>query len=366
MSMHQMLFSSKLLTFPTDLYDIYLYELVNIYNIFITSTCNIFNIIYVIIHSPRRHFDPNNSGSVHYGEFIWAFFNRRGLVRQWKHKTKGITEAEIKMKFHMADINGDGRLNHKEFKKLLHSFGIDINDQDIDILINRFDLDHDGDIDLNEFRLFIESEQQNLHEVEGTGGFNPSKVLPLPKSKPQPPSSSSSPPQPLSSSSPSSYAISTDDWQVSASSTNRNDRNSSRSMISQQRHQRSSSAPRGNNSASRSSSSSSSSRLTIHGPQRTRSPISHRNSSNKCQSSVEYALETIRKVAENKSNKLNLKKLFQQFDHSGDGFLTLSEMAEAFLHLGVHLNVEELTTVFKYVSFIYIYIYINIIYIPFV
>jgi len=239
----------------------------------------------------------------------------------------------------MADINGDGRLNHKEFKKLLHSFKIDINDQDIDILINRFDLDHDGDIDLHEFRLFIESEQKNLHEVEGTGGFNPSKVLPLPKSKPQQSSPQSQPP--LSSSSSSPYAVSTDDWQVS----------SSRPMISQQprHHQRSSSAPRGSTS---SSSSSSSSKLTVHGPQRTRSPISHRNSSNRHpstinQSSVEYALETIHKAVEIKSNKLNLKKLFQQFDRSGDGFLTLSEMAEAFLHLGVHLDVEELTAVFK-------------------
>ena len=282
-----------------------------------------------------RHFDPNNSGSVHYGEFIWAFFNRRGLVRQWKHKTKGITEVEIKRRFHMADINGDGRLNHKEFKKLLHSFNIDINDQDIDILINRFDLDHDGDIDLHEFRLFIESEQKNLHEVEGTGGFNPSKVLPLPKSKPQQSSPQSQPP---SSSSSSTYAVSTDDWQVS----------SSRPMISLQsrHHQRSISAPRGR------STSSSSSKLTVHGPQRTRSPLNHRNSSNRHpstinQSSVEYALETIHKAVEIKSNKLNLKKLFQQFDRSGDGFLTLSEMAEAFLHLGVHLDVEELTAVFK-------------------
>jgi hypothetical protein len=122
-------------------------------------------------------------------------------------------------------------------------------------------------------------------------------------------------------------------------------------MISQQprHHQRSSSAPRGSTS---SSSSRSSSKLTVHGPQRTRSPISHRNSSNRHpstinQSSVEYALETIHKAVEIKSNKLNLKKLFQQFDRSGDGFLTLSEMAEAFLHLGVHLDVEELTAVFK-------------------
>eukprot|EP01032_Pedospumella_encystans_P022776 gene22776-25801_t len=108
-----------------------------------------------------KHFDPNDSGSVHFGEFVWAFFNRRGLVRQWKRKTDGLTESDIKNKFHRADINGDGRLNPKEFKKLLKAFGMEMSPADIDILIERFDLDGDGDIDLPEFRAFIESEQKN-------------------------------------------------------------------------------------------------------------------------------------------------------------------------------------------------------------
>ena len=31
----------------------------------------------IVTHFIFRHFDPNESGSVHYGEFVWAFFNRR-------------------------------------------------------------------------------------------------------------------------------------------------------------------------------------------------------------------------------------------------------------------------------------------------
>lgn len=136
----------------------------------------------LLMHNYYRHFDPNDSGTVHFGEFVWAFFNRRGLVRQWKRKTEGMTEATIKTKFHLADVNGDGRLNPKEFKKLLRSFGMEMAAADIEILIDRFDLDNDGDIDLHEFRAFIESEQKNLFEAENAGA-NKSKALPPPKSQ---------------------------------------------------------------------------------------------------------------------------------------------------------------------------------------
>ena len=42
-------------------------------------------------------------------------------------------------------------------------FPLTINESDQNILINRFDIDHDGDIDMHEFFEFIESEKQNLH-----------------------------------------------------------------------------------------------------------------------------------------------------------------------------------------------------------
>ncbi len=91
---------------------------------------------------------------------MWAFFNRRDLVRKWKRTTDGMTQAQVKSKFHEADINGDGKLNPKEFKRLLKAFGMEMNDQEIEIVINRFDMDNDGDIDIFEFKNFIESEQK--------------------------------------------------------------------------------------------------------------------------------------------------------------------------------------------------------------
>ena len=106
------------------------------------------------------------------------------LVRQWKRKTDSMTEATIKQKFHMADINGDGRLNPKEFMKLLKSFGMDLSPADVEILIARFDVDNDGDIDLNEFRAFIESEQKNLSDATAsTAGALASSALPPPKGR---------------------------------------------------------------------------------------------------------------------------------------------------------------------------------------
>lgn len=111
-----------------------------------------------LIDALFSHFDPNGSGSVHYGEFCWAFFNRRGLINQWKQKTKGLTNRQIKSKFQCADKNGNGVLTRREFAKLLKSFSIKLSDMEIDLLIDRFDKDGDGELDLNEFTAFINSE----------------------------------------------------------------------------------------------------------------------------------------------------------------------------------------------------------------
>ena len=109
-----------------------------------------------------RHFDPNGSGSIHYGEFVWAFFNRRALVRQWKRVTQGLTHEQMRSKFHQFDVNGDGRLDQKEFKKMLKNLGIVIGDDEQKTLVERFDIDGDGDVDLREFFNFMESEMAAL------------------------------------------------------------------------------------------------------------------------------------------------------------------------------------------------------------
>jgi hypothetical protein len=105
-----------------------------------------------------RHFDPNNSGSVHYGEFCWAFFNRRSLITQWKQNTRTLNDRQIKTKLQLADRNGNGILSRKEFARLLKSFSIKLSDMEIDLLIDRFDKDGDGELDLAEFTAFINAE----------------------------------------------------------------------------------------------------------------------------------------------------------------------------------------------------------------
>lgn len=134
----------------------------------------------------NRHFDPDGSGSVHYGEFVWAFFNRRGLVRQWQRKTKGLTFAQIKERFHRSDINGDGNLDVKEFQRVLKAFGMTLPKEQLEILIDRFDLDGDGEINMQEFLSFIESEQNNFggSPIIGTAGAAAmaSSLLPAPRS----------------------------------------------------------------------------------------------------------------------------------------------------------------------------------------
>lgn len=112
------------------------------------------DVLLVLFH----HFDPNGSGSVLYGEFMWAFFNRRSLVRQWKTATKGMTNKQIELKFRQCDTSGNGKLNYKEFKKVLASFQIKLSDSDTELLMNRFDSDGDGSLDLFEFTHFIQEE----------------------------------------------------------------------------------------------------------------------------------------------------------------------------------------------------------------
>jgi hypothetical protein len=133
-----------------------------------------------------RHFDPNDSGSVHFGEFVWAFFNRRGLVRQWKRKTDGLTHSQVIGIFHAADTNGNGRLSPKEFKKLLaKQFKLDLSDSEIEILTGRFDVDGDGDIDIDEFLIFIESEQKDFDATATSvaNGQLQSSLLAVPKAR---------------------------------------------------------------------------------------------------------------------------------------------------------------------------------------
>jgi Ca2+-binding EF-hand superfamily protein len=110
------------------------------------------------LQSLYLHFDANQSGSIHYSEFLWAFFNRRSFIQQWKQKTKSLTKKQIQNLFNRYDVSGNGTLNQREFEKLLKKFEIKLSKNDFDLLMERFDQDGDGELDLEEFYLYIDKE----------------------------------------------------------------------------------------------------------------------------------------------------------------------------------------------------------------
>ena len=114
-----------------------------------------------------RHFDPNHSGGVNYGEFLWAFFNRRGFVKRWK-KANAVggstrTREQILSVFHANDTSGEGRLSLKEFGKALKELGIrGLPTGSVKTILQRFDTDGDGFLNAFEFTSYMRDEERRL------------------------------------------------------------------------------------------------------------------------------------------------------------------------------------------------------------
>ena len=87
--------------------------------------------------------------------------------------------------FHACDKNNDGKLGSKEFKKMLESLNVSLSDSDRELVMTQFDQDGDGKLDLNEFRDFIRSEQDELKKTAEAAQVK-AKTLPQPKSIPRP------------------------------------------------------------------------------------------------------------------------------------------------------------------------------------
>ena len=120
-----------------------------------------------------QHFDPNRSGEVNYGEFVWSFFNKKKLADRWNdvRKRGRASEAELKMAFFKLDEQGNGRLARKQFMKALERCGMYLDGVEVDALMRRFDIDGDGYIDYNEFAVFMRmQEEEHAREEEEEGG----------------------------------------------------------------------------------------------------------------------------------------------------------------------------------------------------
>jgi Ca2+-binding EF-hand superfamily protein len=141
-----------------------------------------------------RHFDPNGSGTVNYGEFLWAFFNRRRLIKQWKGAqqqqqqqhggSRERSAAQLRVIFHAHDSSGDGRLNARELRSALAAVGVQLQPWEVQGLLERFDIDHDDCIDYSEFIAYMEAQTRSRGSASGTstGALSPQKGASLPAS----------------------------------------------------------------------------------------------------------------------------------------------------------------------------------------
>jgi Ca2+-binding EF-hand superfamily protein len=126
-----------------------------------------------------QFFDPNGNGLVNYGEFMWAFFNRRSSMQvkqppltrpksaakappSPKKQQKVKSLRQIKNLFFELDRTGRGVLSTREFKSVFMRLEMTENMTavQIDRLVQRFDKDGDGLINYNEFVHFIRSEER--------------------------------------------------------------------------------------------------------------------------------------------------------------------------------------------------------------
>jgi Ca2+-binding EF-hand superfamily protein len=130
-------------------------------------------------------FDPNDSGSIHYGEFLWSFFNRRKFVKGFSTTSNDMSYQKKLALFHTFDKNGNGHLNKKEFAAFVKAAGIQLSSLEIDLVFQKFDIDKSGDISMEEFELFLQDEVKRLSpELHKERVINPKAHLSFNKSQP--------------------------------------------------------------------------------------------------------------------------------------------------------------------------------------
>ena len=115
------------------------------------------------IESLCVHFDANQNGKIHYSEFAFAFFNRRGLINKWRMiRGPGMrSEAAINSMFRKYDYDGSGKLEKDEFERCLGDMGIVLPSLEFQILCERFDEDGDGFVQPVEFMKFMKSLEES-------------------------------------------------------------------------------------------------------------------------------------------------------------------------------------------------------------
>eukprot|EP01083_Nonionella_stella_P227837 807999_1 len=74
-------------------------------------------------------------------------------------------KEEFKQAFELFDLNKNGKITHKELKKIMQGLGQNPTEVEIDELVKEIDADGDGTIDFNEFLAML-TRKANTNQME--------------------------------------------------------------------------------------------------------------------------------------------------------------------------------------------------------
>ncbi|TYZ68579.1 hypothetical protein PybrP1_009026 [[Pythium] brassicae (nom. inval.)] len=119
-----------------------------------------------------EHFDPNRSGAIDYGELLWGFFNRRAFLKKWQLRKTTLSAHEVERLFCRYDRTGCGALSVRDFQLAMNDIGFKLADDELKLLVLKFDANRDGFIDYHEFHAFVTEGDQSgcVPEDGGSGG----------------------------------------------------------------------------------------------------------------------------------------------------------------------------------------------------
>ena len=100
-----------------------------------------------------KHIDTDNSHKIEYNEFLAACLDQKVFLR----------EENLLSAFMMLDYDGSGKISKSEIKRALNG---DISNENLDKIIQEFDLDGDGEIDYREFVIGMNNAYKKEEEVK--------------------------------------------------------------------------------------------------------------------------------------------------------------------------------------------------------
>jgi len=111
-----------------------------------------------------QDFDKDHSGTIDLSEF-------HELMRMARSNK---SQEEITNAFQAYDADGSGVIDHEELVNVLSTLGVEHSHSvavDLDALVDDFDKDHSGTLDLNEFRDLMGMARSNKSQKEITNAF---------------------------------------------------------------------------------------------------------------------------------------------------------------------------------------------------